>query len=134
MLQQFIKQLVSQELLAQSINYSPLDGVDVSIPSIISFSESGIWKMNVFIDQKRIGIIIVDVKQRLWVKIGGNSIGVQLLKYKQKGRDLLIVTLPFFLTLVPSVEKATNAICDGFFCGFGATSYTLLCMCLLFYV
>lgn len=53
----------SENLLAQSISYSPLDGADVSIPSNIAFSKSGIWKIDVLVDQKLFGSIVVEVEQ-----------------------------------------------------------------------
>ncbi|SEN56180.1 hypothetical protein SAMN05444955_11455 [Lihuaxuella thermophila] len=44
--------------------FSGVRGADFSQPSTIGFSKPGLWRMEVYVDDKRFGSIVVNVKKK----------------------------------------------------------------------
>jgi hypothetical protein len=51
-------------LFSTTLNYAPNLGADYHTPSNITFSKPGRWRMDVYIDHKLFGSIVVDVKKK----------------------------------------------------------------------
>lgn len=54
----------TEHLTSGTLTPFPHNGADTAQPSLISFTKSGVWRMDVYLDRKLFGSIVVDVKKK----------------------------------------------------------------------
>jgi hypothetical protein len=56
--------LSEDALFVQRIGYTPNNGADASLPSNMTFSKPGLWRLDAYIGDTLFGSIVIDVKDR----------------------------------------------------------------------